>query len=326
MSAVPPPPFVCPACRVRVQPDGRDALRCDACGRAYPVVAGIPDLRLAPDRYLSFDDDRAKARELDALGLDFAGTVHAYWERTPEVPAPLARRYVASALAGVDRAQVHLRELGPVEPGEPLLDAGCGTGGLLVAAALAGACVVGVDIALRWLVVARRALDEAGVRATLAAADAARLPFAPGSFATCMSIEAVEHTDDQAGFVAGCITALAPGGRAYVVAANRTSVAVEPTTNLWGAGFLPRRLAARYVAWRRNTRAQWFRPVTARELRAFAAGARDVRVEAAPLPASPQASDRRRRATSAYDELRRGPLAPLVRAGAPYLELRASGR
>jgi SAM-dependent methyltransferase len=317
-----PPAFVCPSCGAPLALEPPETYTCASCGRAYPVVCGIPDLRLRPDRYLTLEDDRDKARALDALGLDFAGTVAAYWARTPEVPADLAEKYTAAAVAGVERGRAWLDNLGVTRAGDSLLDVGCGTGGVVVAAALAGMRVAGADIALRWLVVARRALDDAGVDALLVAADGARLPFAPGTFDTVVSIESLEHTDDQAGFVAGCLATTAPGGRTRVVTANRTTIAIEPTSNLWGVGFLPRPLAARYVRWRRHTRYQWFRAVTARELRTFARGAA-VDVVAAPLPAGAGGGSSARRAvTRVYDAVRAGPLARAVRPVVPYLELR----
>ena len=68
------------------------SLTCATCGREYPVIAGIPDLRLHDDRYLTLEQDRDKARVLDAVDGEFADVVRAYWARTPEVPTPLAER------------------------------------------------------------------------------------------------------------------------------------------------------------------------------------------------------------------------------------------
>ena len=47
--------------------------------------------------------------------------------------------------------------------GGRILEVGCGSGGLLAAAARSGRSMVGVDIASRWLVVARRRLADRGL-------------------------------------------------------------------------------------------------------------------------------------------------------------------
>ena len=64
-----------------------------------------------------------------------------------------------------------------------LLEIGCGTGPLLVAAKHRYRQVVGVDIAFRWLVVAKKRLDEAGMGdIPLICACAEALPFREDSF------------------------------------------------------------------------------------------------------------------------------------------------
>jgi SAM-dependent methyltransferase len=300
---------------------GAGRFECASCGRAFPVVAGIPDLRIAGDRYLTIAQDRAKAEELALVPGGFAAVVAAYWDRTPEVPAPLAARYTRAMLDGVERGAAHLLELGPVRG--RLLDVGCGAGGLVVAAARAGMAVTGVDVALRWLVVARRRLDEAGVDAQLVAADGALLPFPAGSFDAVTAIEVLEHAADQRAFLHSCLAAAGPGGTAYVVTANRYSLAPEPSVGLWGVGFLPRRLATAYVRRRRRTRFQFVRPLSTGDLRAMLGPDPGVRLTAAALPwAPPSASPARRRAQAAFERVRRSGGGALLRPVAPFLEVR----
>lgn len=312
--------LVCPACRVTLDDQG-DALGCTSCGRQFPVVAGIPDLRLRGDAYLSLDDDRAKAVALADLGGSFEDVLRAYWRRTPEVPAPLAERYVGTALDAARRGGHHLDRLGPLAG--PVLDVGCGTGGLLVAAAQRGHDVTGIDVALRWLVVAQRRLREAGTEARLVAADGALPPFPAGSFATVCCIEVLEHARDQRGLLHWCLAGARPGGRSYLVTANRYSVAPEPTVGLVGVGYLPRAWAPAYVRWRRATRYQHFRAPSRHELRAFVElDAPGAAVGPAILPPAPAGASRARRtAGAAYDRLRRSWAAPALGAVAPYLEV-----
>ncbi|MDQ3147172.1 MAG: hypothetical protein M3R01_09640, partial [Actinomycetota bacterium] len=137
--------LVCPLCRTELDDgDGDDQLTCARCGRCYPIVAGIPDLRLGPDPYLSLADDRAKAVELDDLrDLSYAELLAAYWQRTPEVPASLAAGYAANTVRGLSRAEATLDRLDVRWTGAEVLDVGCGAGGLLQAVAQRGGRVVG---------------------------------------------------------------------------------------------------------------------------------------------------------------------------------------
>jgi len=321
------PPLACPACRGPLE-DRTSTLGCAACAASYPVVAGIPDLRLRPDRYLDLEGDRAKARELAGLGdRGFADLVAEYWRRTPEVPADLAATYGARATDGERRGAGVLDEAGLVVGGATVLDVGCGTGGLVAAAARRGARAVGVDVALRWLVVARRQLEELGLDARLVAADGAALPFRSGTFDVVTAIETVEHAADQRGLVQGCLRAARPGGRALLVVANRYSLATEPTIGLWGVGYLPRAWAPAYVRRRRQTRYGYFRALSAGELRALTAHGPPARLGPGPLPAAPAGEPRhRRQARRLYDRLRTGPAGALLTPVAPYLAVDARPR
>jgi 2-polyprenyl-3-methyl-5-hydroxy-6-metoxy-1,4-benzoquinol methylase len=318
--------YVCPLCREELSPVA-DGFKCGICGRNYPSVVGIPDLRVGSDRYLTLDEDRAKAIRLadlaDRSGLSFAELVRAYWNMTPEVPAALAERYARNTIDGVRRADEWLRVAGPPRAGESILDVGCGTGGLVVAAARLGAVVVGADTALRWLVLGRRLLEEQGIDATLVAADGSLPPFRVGSFDRVLSVETLEHATDQRGLLQQCLLLCRPGGRVLVVTANRFSVAAETNVRLWGIGFLPRRWTARYVHVRRQTRYQFLRPLSAWELRAMVGLRDDMRVGPGPLPAPPvDASRSRLAAQEAYETIRQSSVAAqLLTPVAPYLQV-----
>lgn len=318
------PGLCCPVCRRDLQPRGDGAHVC-RCGRTFPEVAGIPDLRLRSDRYLTLDQDRRKAERLARDELSFEETVRLYWSLTPEVPPELAERYARTALDGVRRARRWLDGVELPPPGTAALDVGCGTGALAVALSERGYRVSAVDVALRWLVPAARLAREHAVPVRHVAADGRELPFAPARHDLVVSVEAVEHSDGQRALVQGCLEAVRPGGRLVVVTANRWSLAVEPNVGLWGVGLLPRRLAPAYVRLRRGTRYQFFRAPSAAELRRWAAD-REMSLRAGPLPTPPTDAPRSRRAAQAcYDVLRLAPgLGALAPAVAPFLEL--SGR
>src|SRR3989449_9933399 len=75
----------CPLCKGQLD-FSASGYHCAACCRDFPVVLGIPDLRVYPDPYLSFEDDRRKGQVLQARAetVDFAELVRFYWEITPE--------------------------------------------------------------------------------------------------------------------------------------------------------------------------------------------------------------------------------------------------
>ena len=87
---------VCPRCKgaLGATQDG-SRWECDACGEAYPVVAGIPDLRVAPDPYIGFEADRAKAAGLDKAleGRGFEELIDYYYAHTSVVPPQDAALY-----------------------------------------------------------------------------------------------------------------------------------------------------------------------------------------------------------------------------------------
>lgn len=316
-----PGPLVCPLCRTDLDRIEGGSHRCPSCKRTYPEVAGIPDLRVVSDRYLTLDEDRAKAERLAGReDLSFIELLEEYWRLTPEVPGALAARYVRATAEGAERGDTWLRRIGYPGKGESLLEVGCGTGGVVAAAARAGAVVTGVDIALRWLVLARRLCDELGVTARLLAADGGLLPLRGGTFDRTVSIEAVEHARDQRGFLQSCILSARPGGRVDVVVANRYSLGPDPAVGLFGLGFMPRPLARQYVSRRRRTRYQFFRSLSGGELRSLVGLRNDVAVVPGPLPPpSSGSSSLRRTVDRSYEGLRRRPSARILLSGSPFL-------
>ncbi len=133
--------LACPACRWPVEGGS-----CPGCGRTFPTVAGLPDYRLGSDRYLDLGAERAKAERLARIaeGTDLEGVARAYYAITPDVDPPRCARYLAHILGAEARGEA-LAE-GLVDDG-PILEVGCGTGGLLASASRRGLAIEGVDIA-----------------------------------------------------------------------------------------------------------------------------------------------------------------------------------
>lgn len=251
---------------------------CEACAAEYPVVLGIPDFRVFPDPYLAREADWEKGRLLAerAATCDFRGLLEHYWALTPETPPELAQRYVRHDLVGVARGRqaLHAAEQAApdrvIGPGCDVVELGCRAGGLLVAAARCGARVVGIDVAFRWLIVARKRLEEERLAARLVCACAQFLPFREGVADVVVAGHVLEHTHDVPGLLREAHRALRAGGTFVASTCNRFSLAGEPHVRLLGVGFLPRRFMPAYVRRRRGVVYQHVRLVSPFELRRLA--------------------------------------------------------
>lgn len=248
-------PFVCPRDGGALEGEGEDSLRCVTCRRRFGVVAGIPDLRLRyADEYVSWEEDVARARELAAHleTDDLAALLRRHWRRSGK-PEELADRFLAGDLATVERSAAYLDALDDergraLGTGDHVLELGCGTAGLSAVAARRAGDVVASDVSLRWLVLARKRLRDAGLdEVRLACFAAEEPPFEASSFDVVMASDVIEHVPDQRAFAAGAGRVLRPGGTLFLATPNRFSLGLEPHVRLWGVGWLPRPLARRYV-------------------------------------------------------------------------------
>jgi 2-polyprenyl-3-methyl-5-hydroxy-6-metoxy-1,4-benzoquinol methylase/uncharacterized protein YbaR (Trm112 family) len=327
--------LICPNCRSALVRDP-DALRCQGCDRLYPVVAGIPDLRLAyPDPYLSMEEDLARARELERHSTqhDFAGLLREHWRRSRK-PPELVERFVAGDLATLGRSRAYLDAIerhrgAPLGPADSFLEIGCGTAGLAAAAAERGARVVAGDLSMRWLVLARKHLDETGAdQVGLVCFAAEHPPFAAGTFEIAAASDVIEHVASQEGFAAASRELLRPGGLVFLATPNRFSLGLEPHVRLWGVGFLPRGLARRYVRAVRKAPYDHVRLLSAGALRRlFRAHGFGVEVVPPEIPAATQGmySGAELRLVRAYNRLRRlGPMRRLLLWVGPFFQVFAT--
>ncbi|MBA3608359.1 MAG: methyltransferase domain-containing protein, partial [Chthoniobacterales bacterium] len=180
--------YCCPRCKGPLS-SRPEAYICAACDVQYPVVLDIPDFRVFPDPYIGLEEDHRKGRRIAerAANSDFKALVEFYWAITPDEPPEMARRFTAQAIAAADRGRQLLDAQPAVQnnlrsQGARLLDLGSRTGGLLLAATERAGQVVGIDIAFRWLIIARKRLEEAGRSAQLVCCCAEFLPFRENGF------------------------------------------------------------------------------------------------------------------------------------------------
>jgi ubiquinone/menaquinone biosynthesis C-methylase UbiE len=134
-----------------------------------------------------------------------------------------APTYDRSALQRVFFDRVHgrvVRELRPLQRGVAapvVVDVGCGTGRLLsrLRSAFPAATLIGIDAAAGMIEVASGKPELAGVRLSVAKADA--LPLEDASCDAVVSTISFHHWDDQAAGLREVARVLRPGGRVLVV-------------------------------------------------------------------------------------------------------------
>ncbi|MEO8623901.1 MAG: methyltransferase domain-containing protein [bacterium] len=244
----------CPRCHgdlTEQQSDGAGALVCPSCNTTYPVILGIPDLRVFADPYIGIDADRAKGQRLASDGAQRWEELAArYYEITLDtVPPAQARQFEMGLHTAVPRAEAALESWARME-GEAgaasrrVIDVGCGTAPLFAAMGPSSVVKVGVDIAFRWLVVAKLRLENAGVRAHLVCACAEALPFKPATFDVCASLGTLENVSEQSSTIAEAARVLRAGGRLRIATANRTSLGPDPHLGIPAGGMVPDAVAA----------------------------------------------------------------------------------
>ena len=105
--------------------------------------------------------------------------------------------------------------------GENILDAGCGTGVFTLDFLAAGARVVGLDISVPMLNVARRKTESYAFSALRG--DMERMPFKDNSFDKAVSVTALEFIEDAQGAVNELFRVTRPGGLVVIATLNSLS-------------------------------------------------------------------------------------------------------
>jgi SAM-dependent methyltransferase len=250
--------FACPTCRVSLQVD-QSQYHCSQCGRRYSSRLDIPSLVTAdiqPDpreqdliERLCLMYPTATVEEMSKARLAIGATneelrqLYANYHRTLRQRGPAFLRMFQGRAAqvgwnGYDR---HIA-----------LDIGCGIGGGVLALAREFEQVVGLDISLSSLIIARKVIEEAGLKnVTLVHASAHQLPCLAGSFDFAMAINVLEHIFTPERMLSEVRRVLAARGVFAGDSRNRFDLFFkEPHVGLRWVGMLPRRWMARYVRWR----------------------------------------------------------------------------
>lgn len=202
---------------------------------------------MSPDPYISVEAELAKINKLfTPAARKFRELLTAYYALSPENPPELNAHYIASMEGSVVRGAAILRKLRNIAPDlgdRRILDVGCGTGGLAIAASKEFTEVVGVDVALRWLLIGRQRLNEAGPEAAkvaLICANAEALPFRPAAFEAVVADAVIEHVRDSTRMRDETLRVLTADGAFFFTTNNRYSLLPEPHVRILGFGWLPR--------------------------------------------------------------------------------------
>ena len=123
-------------------------------------------------------------------------------------------------VVGERRFKRHLIACARIEPGQRVLDVGCGTGtlALLVREMCPGAIITGMDIDPRILAIARRKIARAGADIDVQQSSATDPPFPPASFDRVLSTLMLHHltTPQKQATFSAVRRLLRPGGELHV--------------------------------------------------------------------------------------------------------------
>jgi SAM-dependent methyltransferase len=155
------------------------------------------DVSTQPDREFIFPTGRAWALDL--------GYPQDLLARVPEASC--------ESFAGV----ANPFSMGALQPGEDVLDVGCGAGmDSLIAAQMVGptGSVTGIDMTREMIAKARRSVAETGLgNVTIDEGSAERMPFADASFDVVISNGVIDLIPDKDAVFAEITRVLRPGGR-----------------------------------------------------------------------------------------------------------------
>ncbi len=200
----------CPTCGANqlyiTEKEGLKGLYCQACTNLYPFEAGYLDLM--------------------PRGPAFAYQSK-YVLEEEDLAAELDYRALAPPLLAAGVRNNALRRLMNFQPGDLVLDNGCGNGRFAAWNAAAVALMVGSDPASLFA-------DAALEQVALAKADARTLPFRPASFDKAFSLDVLEHfpRDVLERYLQETARVLRPGGRMLIFSNTRERSPLQPLIDL----------------------------------------------------------------------------------------------
>lgn len=258
----------CPLCRGEVV-DNPAHIICDDCGKAYPVHFGIPDFRLFPPHpdsgYMTQAQDLKVSAELFDLQdrLSFEELVHIKIRRESDyinTPPNLQDFYIKWRLDNHTRAMelkewIDDRVLDSTYAADNDLglDIGCGSGSGMATLLKMTDSVVGLDITLSDLILAKNFLEEFYPDRDyfLIAGVAEHLPLACETFSLVLARDVLEHVTDQRNLFKEAHRVML-SGKNFLLNTGSRFLLLEPHFLLPGVGYFPRFLHPFYIRLVRN--------------------------------------------------------------------------
>jgi SAM-dependent methyltransferase len=250
--------IICLTCGRPLDLSALDVATCSRCGQRYPMTFGIPDLR-GPDAVNSPADAAIVEKMLalypqtefnELLDIRLRGALTYDDLRGHEIGYILALDERGREMVAMfqKRAAEYFRLLGKAAA----LDIGCGSGAGLLALGRCYGFVVGVDPSLPDLLLARKALETAGIaNFQLVQAYGQRLPFAEHSFDYINALNVLEHVFEPEQLLGEAFRTLRPDGIFAADSRNRFDLFLpEPHVKIRWVGLVPRGWQKRYVRWR----------------------------------------------------------------------------
>ena len=242
----------CPACRGTLSMDNPDKWSCRSCKKGYPVFLDIPDFRLAHHEYCSEKEEKDKIERLmEKYEESSFEALAAYSKSMDGDPPELESQFLKNKLAQADWSEKKWFErehalslIGRQWHDEGVaLELGCGWGGTLWNLARRYDRLVGLDINLGELVMARKFIQEKmDKEVLLVCASADSMPFKENSFSFVNADDVIEHVKDPNRTIHEVHRTMDRGGLFFFNSPNRYSLFhKEGHVQIYGVGFLPRR-------------------------------------------------------------------------------------
>jgi ubiquinone/menaquinone biosynthesis C-methylase UbiE len=167
---------------------------------------------------------RRNQHDVSAAGADHEHGGHSHVLRNPRAYDWLAQ---VITLGGERKFRRRILELAQLQPGDAVLDVGCGTGTLLIEAAKRvgpSGSTQGIDRSIEMLAHARRKAAAQGITSRFVEGSAERLPFPNVSFDVVLCTMVLHHLPApmQIATVGEMRRVLLPGGRIVIVDIQRT--------------------------------------------------------------------------------------------------------
>jgi SAM-dependent methyltransferase len=196
---------------------------CPACGGSDATPAGAENgwaLARCPRCLVRFTSQLPQDDELAALYERLYSQGDAYQMHLDEIRA--LRESRAAPKAGIHRSLIFLRRYTP-EPGDRLLDVGCGVGTFLMAARARGWDAEGTDLS-QTAVEASRAVHQIPVKV----GSFFDLDFPSHEYQAITAWEVLEHLPDPRAFLEKVRTLLKPGGIFACSVPNESAKVPQP--------------------------------------------------------------------------------------------------